>query len=142
MGGINAIRNRQSLPDVRQYVYGDKAEWYDTYPARAISQVIAVDAVIRSVRLIGSFVRVVTVLLQGRQPKLPDYPMCIECKLHENICVRAGASVPGADYPGGLQRHLPGVWLRLRRVPRAGLCARHESFQEVLTAALAEPIRN
>lgn len=88
LGGINAIRNRQLLPDVRQYVYGDKAEWYDTYPARAIDQVIEVDAVIPGCPIDrDEFVRIVSVLLQGRQPKLPDYPMCIECKLHENICV-------------------------------------------------------
>ncbi len=88
LGGINAIRNRQPLQDVREYVYGDKAEWYETYPARAIDQVIQVDAVIPGCPIDREeFVRVVTVLLQGRQPKLPDYPMCIECKLHETICV-------------------------------------------------------
>ena len=88
LGGINAIRNRQPLQDVREYVYGDKADWYDTYPARAIDQVIKVDAVIPGCPIDREeFVRIVTVLLQGRQPKLPDYPMCIECKLHENICV-------------------------------------------------------
>lgn len=88
LGGINAIRNRHTLPDVRQYVYGDKADWYDTYEARAIDKVIKVDAVIPGCPIDrDEFVRIVTVLLQGRQPKLPDYPMCIECKLHENICV-------------------------------------------------------
>ncbi len=46
LGGVNAIRNRQDLPDVRRYVYGDKAEWYETYPARPISAVIPVDAFI------------------------------------------------------------------------------------------------
>ena len=88
LGGINAIRNLQPLADVRQYVYGDKADWYETYPARAIDKVIDVDAVIPGCPIDrDEFVRIVTVLLQGRQPKLPDYPMCIECKLHENSCV-------------------------------------------------------
>ena len=36
LGGINAIRNYQDLDDVRHYVYGDKADWYETYPARPI----------------------------------------------------------------------------------------------------------
>ena len=88
LGGINAIRNRQPLQDVREYVYGDQASWYDTYPARAIDQVIKVDAVIPGCPIDrDEFIRTVTVLLQGRQPKLPDYPMCIECKLQENVCV-------------------------------------------------------
>jgi sulfhydrogenase subunit delta len=37
LGGINAIRNYQELDDVRHYVYGDKADWYETYPARPIN---------------------------------------------------------------------------------------------------------
>lgn len=88
LGGINAIRNRRPLPDVRAYVYSDKAGWYDTYPARAIDQIIKVDAVIPGCPIDREeLVRVVAVLLQGRRPKLPDYPMCIECKLQETVCV-------------------------------------------------------
>lgn len=88
LGGINAIRNLQPLADVRRYVYGDKAHWYETYEPRAISRVIDVDAVIPGCPIDrDEFVRVVTMVLQGRQPILPDYPLCIECKLHENNCV-------------------------------------------------------
>ena len=25
--------------------------------------------------------------MQGRIPKLPDYPLCVECKLKENVCL-------------------------------------------------------
>ena len=47
IAGVNALKNLQpSLQDVREYVYGDKWEWYDSYPARPISAVIEVDAVI------------------------------------------------------------------------------------------------
>jgi sulfhydrogenase subunit delta len=88
LGGVNAIRNRQELPDVRRYVYGDKAEWYETYPARPISAVIPVDACIPGCPIDRQeFVRVVTAVLQGRAPQLPDYPLCVECKLKENVCL-------------------------------------------------------
>jgi sulfhydrogenase subunit delta len=88
LGGINAIRNRQQLQNVREYVYADKADWFETYPARPIDAVIDVDAFIPGCPIDRSeFVRVVAQLLQGRQPHIPDYPMCIECKLKENICV-------------------------------------------------------
>jgi coenzyme F420-reducing hydrogenase gamma subunit len=88
LGGINAIRNRQNLDDVRQYVYGDKADWYETYPARPIEAVIPVDAAIPGCPIDREeFVRAVKALLQGRQPYIPDYPLCVECKLKENVCL-------------------------------------------------------
>ena len=88
LGGINTIRNRQELADVRNYVYGDKAEWYDTYPARPISAVIEVDAVLPGCPIDrDEFIAAVTHLLQGRMPQIPDYPVCIECKLRENVCM-------------------------------------------------------
>ncbi len=88
LGGVNAIRNRQELQSVRRYVYGDKADWYETYPARPISAVVTVDAVIPGCPIDrNEFVAVVTALLQGRTPAMPDSPVCVECKLKENVCV-------------------------------------------------------
>jgi coenzyme F420-reducing hydrogenase gamma subunit len=94
LGGVNAIRNRMELGDVREYVYGDKAEWFDTYTPRPISAVIKVDAEIPGCPIDrNEFAKAVTHLLQGRMPQIPDYPMCIECKVAENICLyqRGGA---------------------------------------------------
>jgi coenzyme F420-reducing hydrogenase gamma subunit len=88
LGGVNAIRNRQELSDVRRYVYGDKAEWYETYPARPISAVIPVDATVPGCPIDREeFVSIVTAVLQGRPLSLPDYPVCVECKLKENVCL-------------------------------------------------------
>lgn len=88
LGGVNSIRNTTPLPDVRDYVYGDKAEWFDTYPARPISAVIDVDAEIPGCPIDrDEFIMAVTHLLQGRMPNIPDYPMCIECKAMENVCM-------------------------------------------------------
>ena len=88
LGGINAIRNRSNLQDVREYVYGDKAEWFDTYEPRAISDVIPVEAALPGCPIDrNELILAVTHLLQGRMPQIPDQPMCIECKLKENVCV-------------------------------------------------------
>lgn len=60
LGGINAIRNRQSLKNVREYVYNGSAYWYETYKPRPISKVIKVDLVIPGCPISGAeFVRVV-----------------------------------------------------------------------------------
>ncbi len=88
LGGVNAIRNRHDLNDVRRYVYGDKADWFETYTPRPIHAVIKVDAAIPGCPIDrDEFVMAVTHLLQGRMPRIPDYPLCIECKLKENVCV-------------------------------------------------------
>lgn len=88
LGGINAIRNRSDLAEVRQYVYGDRAEWFPTYEPRAISEIIPVEAALPGCPIDrNELIRAVTHLLQGRMPQIPDQPLCIECKLKENVCV-------------------------------------------------------
>lgn len=88
LGGVNSIRNAQPLDDVRHYVYGDKAEWYETYPARPISAVVKVDAFIPGCPIDrNEFLEVVKAVLLGKKPPIPDYPLCVECKLKENVCL-------------------------------------------------------
>jgi len=88
IGGVNAIRNRQPLEKVRKHVYGEKWEWFDAYEARPASAAVKVDFFIPGCPIDRSeFLEVVTALLQGRQPKIRDYPLCVECKLKENVCL-------------------------------------------------------
>jgi sulfhydrogenase subunit delta len=88
-GGVNALKNLQpSLQNVREYVYGDKWWWYDSYPARPISAVIQVDAFVPGCPIDRfEFLSVVKNVLLGKKPAIPDYPVCVECKLKENICM-------------------------------------------------------
>ncbi len=87
-GCVNALKNLHPLEDVREWVYGDKADWYDTYAARPISAVIEVDAIIPGCPIDREeFVSVVKALLMGKTPPVPDYPVCVECKLKENVCL-------------------------------------------------------
>lgn len=88
LGGINAIRNQQNLDQVREYVYGEKKDWYETYEPRAIDKVISIDGVIPGCPIDrDEFLQIVKGLLQGRILAPPDYPVCMECKLNETICV-------------------------------------------------------
>ncbi|MBM3127090.1 MAG: NADH:ubiquinone oxidoreductase [Chloroflexi bacterium] len=88
LGGVNAIKNLAPLDDVRQYVYGDKHKWYETYAARPISAVVKVDAFIPGCPIDREeFIRVVKAVLLGKKPPIPDYPVCVECKLKENNCM-------------------------------------------------------
>lgn len=88
LGGINAIKNAQPLDDVRRYVYRDKADWYETYPVRPLSAVVKVDAFIPGCPIDREeFVEVVKSVLLGKKVAIPDYPMCVECKRKENVCL-------------------------------------------------------
>ncbi len=89
LGGVNAMKNRWDIENVQTYVYGsDGRDAYESYPARPISAVIQVDAAIPGCPIDRiEFLRIVQQVLQGRKPKLPDYPMCVECKFKENGCL-------------------------------------------------------
>ncbi len=88
LGGVNAIKNLSDLAGVRQYVYGDKAEWYATYAARPLSAVVKVDGFIPGCPIDRrEFVEVVQAVLRGKKLPIPDYPLCVECKLKENVCI-------------------------------------------------------
>jgi sulfhydrogenase subunit delta len=120
IGGVNAIKNLAPLDDVRKYVYGDKAEWYATYAARPLSAVVKVDAFIPGCPIDREeFIRVVKAALLGKKPPIPDYPLCVECKLKENVCrVPQRRLLFGSHHPRRVWRHLSHLWRWLRRLSR------------------------
>jgi coenzyme F420-reducing hydrogenase gamma subunit len=102
--GVNAIRNRQDLKQITADVYGDGAGSSTAHPngrahvrpdllnvepaAQPIGAVFRVDAFLPGCPIDREeFVRATRQLLQGRQPQIPDYPLCVECKLKENVCL-------------------------------------------------------
>lgn len=104
LGGVNAIRNRRPVAEVTAYVYGESPDWTEpmlqrrwhvrddlvtvTEYAQPIEAIIPVDAALPGCPIDREeFVRVTKQLLQGRKPNLPDYPLCVECKLKENVCL-------------------------------------------------------
>ena len=88
LGGVNSLKYLHSLSEVQQVVYGDKADWYETFDVRPINAVIQVDFAIPGCPIDrDEFIECVKALLQGKKPPIPDYPLCVECKLKENICL-------------------------------------------------------
>ncbi len=88
IGGVNCLKNFPPLEDVRKYVYGDKAHWYETFAARPIDAVVPVDYYIHGCPIHkDEFVKVTKALLMGKEPEIPSYPVCVECKKAGNVCV-------------------------------------------------------
>jgi sulfhydrogenase subunit delta len=88
IGGINSIRNDKPMDEVRKAVYGDKMYWYPSIPALPVSAVVKVDYEIPGCPLDeDEFLRVLRAILLGKSPEIPKYPVCVECKRKENVCV-------------------------------------------------------
>jgi len=90
-GGINRLKNQwHSMDAVKKEVYGDNYSMphLDTYPTTGIDAVVKVDFFIPGCPIDrDEFLRIVKELLLGKKPGLPNYPVCVECKLKENVCL-------------------------------------------------------
>jgi coenzyme F420-reducing hydrogenase gamma subunit len=87
-GGVNQLKNRFNDPAwVKQEVYGDFP--IDSQAAAVpLSAVVKVDLEIFGCPIHkGEVERIVTNLVLGKEVKHPQYPVCMECKAHENICL-------------------------------------------------------
>jgi coenzyme F420-reducing hydrogenase gamma subunit len=87
-GGLNVLKNYRGIEKAMKTVYGDSAGLYETHEARPIEAAIKVDYKIHGCPIPKEeFLEVVKSLLAGRKPQIPDYPVCVECKLRENVCL-------------------------------------------------------
>lgn len=87
-GGINTMRNRRPIIDVKHYVYGGEGENFTSILANPVSAFVKVDYNIRGCPIsTNDLLRFIKQLLLGIKPFEPDYPVCVECKLNENYCV-------------------------------------------------------
>jgi len=88
-GGLNKLKNRFEMYEVRQCVYGLDASMphLATQPAKALHQVVKVDVNVHGCPISREeFARVVRCLARGTMPVTPNYPVCVECKMRETVC--------------------------------------------------------
>jgi len=92
IGGINKIRNQWPVEDVMQEVYGQNEikgnEFFNVYQTKAINEVVPVDYYIHGCPPNRDEIKqVITALALGKKPEIPTYPVCVECKKNENVCL-------------------------------------------------------
>lgn len=86
--GVNALKNRYGMSEAKEIVYGEAGAQFDTIPARPVRAVVPVEFEIPGCPMNSEeFLRIVRDLLLGKKPRLPNYPVCVECKRKENVCV-------------------------------------------------------
>jgi len=87
-GGLYFLKNYHDPKATVEYVYGNEAAHFDTMPVRPLSAYVKVDHNLYGCPIDkGEFVEVVRSVLLGKKPNIPDYPLCNECRMAENICV-------------------------------------------------------
>ncbi len=88
IGGINCLKNQFEMKKVQDIVYGKMANNYETIPTRPIEAVIKVDYRIQGCPIDkDEFIEVTKAILLGKKPRIPDYPVCVECQMKENVCL-------------------------------------------------------
>ncbi|MCB2180799.1 MAG: NADH:ubiquinone oxidoreductase [Desulfobulbaceae bacterium] len=86
-GGVNQLKNRfHDLEWVKKEVYGDFP--IETREARPISAFVPVDLEIYGCPIKKEEVeKIVTKLVLGHEISHPNFPVCMECKANENVCL-------------------------------------------------------
>jgi sulfhydrogenase subunit delta len=88
IGGVNGMKNSFALDDIRRYVYGDDYQFFPTEMTKAVHQVVKVDYFVHGCPVyIPEFMAVLKAVLRRIPYEVPDYPVCVECKLNENVCM-------------------------------------------------------
>ena len=88
IGGVNGMKNNFKLDDIRQEVYGKDYKCFDSTETKAVHQVVKVDYKINGCPVyLPEVVTVLKALLAGLPYESPDYSVCVECKLNENVCM-------------------------------------------------------
>lgn len=88
IGCHNALKNRRPMDEMLELVYGSEASHFDTIPARPISSVVHADYQIHGCPVsLPEFVTVFKHILTGMDYYPPNQPVCVECKLNDNLCV-------------------------------------------------------
>jgi len=92
IGGINKIRNQWPPHNVKREVYGDidleGNPYFDAFQTKAVDEVVKVDYYIHGCPINrDEFKRIITSIVLGKNPEIPTYPVCVECKKNENICL-------------------------------------------------------
>jgi sulfhydrogenase subunit delta len=85
-GGVNVLKNRFTTEDVVAEVYGKHK--VETQPVKKISDLVKVDLEIPGCPVSKAEVeKIIVNLVTGAEITFPNYPVCMECKANNNVCV-------------------------------------------------------
>jgi coenzyme F420-reducing hydrogenase gamma subunit len=98
LGGVQRMSNKWTPEENKAEVYGrhpgsdttkgDSNPFFAQPRHRALDEIVKVDYIIPGCPIdTNEFAKVLIALLTGKKPPVPDYPVCVECKKNENVCL-------------------------------------------------------
>jgi len=96
LGCVQRLSNQWSAEENKHIVYpeAEKEDIDDSNPFfkhphhRSLDEIVTVDVIIPGCPIDrNEFISVVEALVNGKKPPIPDYPVCVECKKKENVCL-------------------------------------------------------
>jgi len=86
-GGIQALRNFKDVKDYTSIVYATPAYIETLNKSTAIRDHVFVDFELRGCPISKTqLVELLSAYLNGRKPNIPNYSVCVECKMAGNVC--------------------------------------------------------
>lgn len=94
-GGIQSLRNWRKVNDFIDIVYATPDYINTLATSTPVSEHVPVDFELRGCPINKyQLLELVTALLIGRQPKVPTYSLCLECKRRGTACVMVAQGIP------------------------------------------------
>ncbi|MFQ5586785.1 MAG: NADH:ubiquinone oxidoreductase [Thermodesulfobacteriota bacterium] len=88
LGGVNNLKHLHPRGRWIPSVYGRDDLFTDTMPTKRVEDIVPVDYTIPGCPIDKlEFLRCVQALLVKTAPRLPDYPVCVECRSKGNVCL-------------------------------------------------------
>jgi coenzyme F420-reducing hydrogenase gamma subunit len=91
-GGIQALKNFRNVKEFVSIVYPSPEYIHTLNKSTPIADHVFVDFELRGCPINKrQLLEVISAFLRGRKPSLPNYGVCVECKLHGTVCVAVAA---------------------------------------------------
>jgi coenzyme F420-reducing hydrogenase gamma subunit len=109
--GVNALRNGRDVEEFKRTVYGNASHVRTLPEIKPISAHVPVDYQLQGCPISGEeFINLLTDLLTGVTPRPKNYPVCVECRMKENVCLmKEGKLCMGPITRGGCDARCPTV---------------------------------
>lgn len=93
-GGIQSLRNWADVDQFIQVVYAHPQYIKTLETSTPISDHVPVDFELRGCPINkAQLLELITALLVGRRPRVPDYSVCVECKRRRTVCVAVAQGI-------------------------------------------------